>query len=263
MSVTTEASKATPTVTVTVAMFDDRPDQPVYRPLRSGQPITEFAPVTAEDYNPRGMTPLLDATASFIAHVETLRDEHNVTIGLLADESGSMQHNQEPVIRGINDFVEGMSDVDAVDPAAAGKVLAVVLTDGFENASSEVDRDQLRGIISAKEADGWTFIYLGANQDAWGEAGALGLSGRASGQSVNYDASPRGTEAALRSVADHSVDFLADQRLYAIRAARAPQRTLTEDGIEQDPTGKTLQPEPQPYGDVAAALKTAKESTSR
>lgn len=39
-----------------------------------------------------------------------------VTIGLLLDESGSMAANREAVIAGMNEFVGGMRDVDAVDP---------------------------------------------------------------------------------------------------------------------------------------------------
>lgn len=41
-------------------------------------------------------------------------------------------------------------------------VLVVVLTDGGDNSSREYSEPQVRDMIRAHEADGWTFVYLGA-----------------------------------------------------------------------------------------------------
>src|SRR5262249_57144912 len=116
-----------------------------------------------------------------------------VNIGLLLDESGSMAGNREAVIAGVNEFVSGMRDVDAVDPAAAGKVLAVIVTDGLGDSSRGVDPQTLATSIAQRERDGGTFIYMGANQDAWAIGGQNGFSVRASGQSVDLPATPART----------------------------------------------------------------------
>lgn len=61
------------------------------------------------------------------------------------------------------------------------KVLVAVMTDGGENASVEYSRynggrERLNALISAYEARGnWTFVYLGANVDAYAEAAAIGI----------------------------------------------------------------------------------------
>ena len=49
--------------------------------------------------------------------------------------------------------------------------LVVILTDGMENASQEWTRDSLFRRISKLRAQGWTFVFLGANQDSY-EAGS-------------------------------------------------------------------------------------------
>jgi hypothetical protein len=62
-------------------------------------------------------------------------------------------------------------------------VLMVVLTDGLENASKEYSRDSVFKMISTKEKEGWTFAYLGANQDAYAEGVKIGIP---KGNILNY-----------------------------------------------------------------------------
>jgi hypothetical protein len=274
MSTTTRATRTkktkAPAVHATLAMFDTR--EPIYRVRRESVPIEGFAPVGTGDYVPSAMTPLRDAVAQFIAHLGGLRAPDRVTIGLLLDESGSMAGNREAVIAGVNEFVGGMREVDAVDPASAGKVLAVIVTDGLENSSREVDPRTLAKLIAECERDGWTFIYLGANQDAWAEGERTGFSGRASGQAVNFRATPTGTRAAMASVGADARDYLRGVESYAHARAASARRSITEHGDELlsnlgashgpgDPaSGPTRGSR---YADIGEALKQAKEATHR
>jgi len=61
--------------------------------------------------------------------------------------------------------------------------LFVIITDGGENASTEFNLSAIRSLIKSKEDDGWTFIYLGANQNAWQVGQTFGL---AQGQTMTY-----------------------------------------------------------------------------
>ena len=72
--------------------------------------------------------------------------------------------------------------------------LVVVLTDGHENASHRWTRDGLFGRIAKLTARGWTFVFLGANQDSYAEASDLGM---AAGNTSNFLASPAGVHAAF------------------------------------------------------------------
>lgn len=55
-------------------------------------------------------------------------------------------------------------------------VLVVIQTDGQENASSEYTQQNIFQLISKKKAEGWTFAFLGADQDAWLASQQIGIS---------------------------------------------------------------------------------------
>ena len=253
--------KVAPAVQVTLGLFDTR--DPVLRLPRTGIEIGDFHPLTITDYAPSGGTPLRDATARMIGQLDSTRGSGHVTIGLLLDESGSMGHNREAVVEGVNQFVDGMRDVKSVDPESAGKVLCVVVTDGEENSSTEVDPETLRAMIAEREKDGWTFIFLGANIDAWDEGRKYGYSGGVTGQTVNYTSSPVGTRSAMASVTTDSSAFLANNASYASMRASSSSRTIAEDGTETIAgSPQSSAPPVTPYGSVDDALRRARKATS-
>ena len=56
------------------------------------------------------------------------------------------------------------------------KIIVAILTDGQENASREFTLPVIREMISHYTTDlKWDFIYLAATQDAFGEAGKMGI----------------------------------------------------------------------------------------
>lgn len=61
--------------------------------------------------------------------------------------------------------------------------LFVIMTDGHDNASREFNAEGIKTLIKDKEAAGWTFVFLGANQDAW-QVGQL--FGMAKGNTMTY-----------------------------------------------------------------------------
>jgi uncharacterized protein YegL len=55
-------------------------------------------------------------------------------------------------------------------------VVCIIMTDGQENASSRFTKADIQGkIVRREQAGNWTFVYLGANQDAWAVARDLGI----------------------------------------------------------------------------------------
>jgi hypothetical protein len=262
MATKTQKKKAAPvTAVVTLADFDSVES---FRVIRDGIEIDAFTPLTLADFQPRGGTPLLDASATFIAHLGTQAKAGQVTIGLLLDRSGSMGGNEAAVVSGVNEFVGSLAAVEEVDPETSGKVLAVIFTDGMENMSKEVDNETLAGIITAREAAGWTFIFLGANIDAWATGRGFGLSGRSSGQTVNYASTPKGTRSAWASVGQTSSSYLAasGQTLASLDSSGLSSRTITEDGTE---IGANVDPNAYRGSayDIANAIKTAKKATKK
>lgn len=65
-------------------------------------------------------------------------------------------------------------------------VIFIVMTDGLENASQEWTKNMVSTMVTDKTAQGWRFIYLGANQDAIREGAAYGVP---RGQTMTYQPS--------------------------------------------------------------------------
>jgi uncharacterized protein YegL len=63
-----------------------------------------------------------------------------------------------------------------LDSYDADAYLVYIVTDGEENASREFTQEQIRTMVTEREARGtWSFVFLGANVDAWTSASALGM----------------------------------------------------------------------------------------
>lgn len=58
----------------------------------------------------------------------------------------------------------------------AAKVIVLVITDGEENSSCEWTKDRVKALVAECQREEWQFLFLGADIDAFGEAGSIGVS---------------------------------------------------------------------------------------
>lgn len=80
----------------------------------------------------------------------------------------------DAVGRAMNETGERLAQMPKAE--RPGLVVFVVMTDGLENSSTEFSRAQIRTMIERQQSKyNWHFTFLGANQDAFAEAGALGV----------------------------------------------------------------------------------------
>ena len=80
----------------------------------------------------------------------------------------------DAVGRAINETGERIAKLAEAD--RPGLVVFVVMTDGLENASQEFSRSRIKEMIEhQQEKYGWQFTFLGADQDAFAEADAMGI----------------------------------------------------------------------------------------
>jgi hypothetical protein len=108
-----------------------------YEFLYQGTPIQE---VPQYELVPRGMTALLDAVG-----------------------------------RAVNETSERLAEMAEKD--RPGLVIFVIMTDGLENSSKEFTKDQIKEMIERQQKEhDWHFTFLGANQDAFAEAGGMGIN---------------------------------------------------------------------------------------
>ena len=68
------------------------------------------------------------------------------------------------------------------------KVLVTIITDGYENASREYSERSVKSLTEKLGQRGWTFAYIGANQDAMAVSHGLGIK-----NAMNFEATVCGT----------------------------------------------------------------------
>ena len=85
------------------------------------------------------------------------------------------------------------------------KVLTVIMTDGEENSSNEFTQKDMREKIQELEKSGnWTFVFLGANQDSYATAQAVGINVM---NTANFVQSDAGMKSAMRTMATGTSNF--------------------------------------------------------
>jgi hypothetical protein len=150
-------------------------------PLDVTAKLKDATRLTATNYRPRGGTALRDAIGLTVTKFET-----GTTLG--SDD----------------------------------RVLVVVSTDGHENSSREYGAGQIKTLIADREATGtWTFVYLGAGPNAWGQGEQLGM------RSVNTAATGAGTQASYAAMATasglYSRGATSAETVEALKAAEVQQ----------------------------------------
>lgn len=121
-----------------------------YELLYDNVDIQKFKPLTKADWYPRGSTALYDAIGKTINDVDAR------------------------VLK---------SDVKP------DKFLVCVVTDGYENSSREFNKNSIKKLISKKENEKYSFLYLAANQDAMLVGDTMGFG---AGNTLNFNASSSG-----------------------------------------------------------------------
>lgn len=134
----------------------------------SGVQLDSVPELTTRTYEPRGATALLDAVGRTI--VET------------GQRLAAMPESQRP-----------------------SKVMMMILTDGYENASRKYTLHQIGDMIRhQQDVYSWQFVFLAANQDAIASAAAFNIGADAA---LSYAASPTGVDVAFSEVSRKTRDY--------------------------------------------------------
>lgn len=73
---------------------------------------------------------------------------------------------------------KAVADIDKATLRPDEKIGLVILTDGLENASKEHTKDTIKKLLTDRQDNkGWLVTFLGADVDAFAEAGAIGIQG--------------------------------------------------------------------------------------
>lgn len=74
--------------------------------------------------------------------------------------------------------------------ADADKVLVTIITDGYENASTEYNDKAIKTLVESLRTKGWVFTYIGANQDVEKVAATIAIN-----NVMNFNTTTEGTHA--------------------------------------------------------------------
>ena len=165
-----EQKKVGSDVRVTLVQFDSIDRQEI---IAAGIPIDELVELTQDTFVPRGGTPLLDATGLLIARAR-MNEELRVQNSLPKED-----------------------------------IVFVTVTDGEENESSEYTLRQVKKLIEQCEEQGWTFVFLSAAIDAYGDASRMGMKG---GNIQAFSASAHGADLAFTSLSDNVSKLRAEKQ---------------------------------------------------
>ncbi len=165
------------TCRLTVAQFDS---EAPFEVLVDNVSVQKADPHALECYEPRGLTPLFDAVGRLIGCADRRVKQRR--------EAGKKPEDQT----------------------------IVIVTDGYENASTDYSVADLHELISKRRDQGWAFVFMGANQDSYAESARLGVDQR---NVQNYEASDEGVGEAFASVS----------RAYSERRTRHSTVGLTPD----------------------------------
>jgi hypothetical protein len=145
---------------MTIVQFDSQDPQDV---TIWGAPLPEITHLDSQTFEPRGGTPLLDATGLLIGR--TMVDQSaRIAAGLQAED-----------------------------------IIFVTITDGEENQSHEFNLAQIRELIEKRTEDGWSFIYLSAGIDAYADAAQMGIH---SGDTQQWKRDGKNARLAFSSTSD-------------------------------------------------------------
>lgn len=147
--------------------------------------------------------------AAPVAEVTLLTEENYVPNGLTA------------LYDAIGRTLQGLEGSVGQDDRA----LIVILTDGMENSSREFDQRQVFDLIQDRTARGnFTFVYLGANQDAFAVGASLGVP---RGNTRAYDT--RQMSETVRDVSQQTHAYSASNRVSMREFFALDEETGTEE----------------------------------
>ena len=92
------------------------------------------------------------------------------------------------------------------------QVLVTIITDGMENSSMEFSGAMICEIVKKLRAKGWTFVYIGANQDAVEVARQLNIE-----NAMNFDTTHEDTQRMWKDYRDSTSSYYEKVRMSRMR----------------------------------------------
>lgn len=141
-----------------------------------------------------------DTIGGFNSYIDSQKNNNVKVTTVLFDDNYEMIHNREDIknikkltnkeyyVRGCTALLDAIGKtIKFTEENTKNKVIFIITTDGYENASKEYTKEQIKEMI--KGHTDWEFMYIGANIDSFSEGSSIGIK---AGNISNYKKSKKG-----------------------------------------------------------------------
>lgn len=127
-----------------------------------------------------------DTIGGYNSYIDSQRGKNVKVTTVLFDDKYEILHNREDIdsikkltnkdyyVRGCTALLDAIGKtIREMEDKNPNKVIFIITTDGYENASTKYNKSQIKELISVHKD--WKFMYIGADIDSYSEGRSLGI----------------------------------------------------------------------------------------
>lgn len=127
-----------------------------------------------------------DTIGGYNSYIDSQRGKNVKVTTILFDDKYEVSHNRVDVdnikkltnkeyyVRGCTALLDAIGKtIREMEDKNPNKVIFIITTDGYENASTKYNKSQIKELISVHKD--WKFMYIGADIDSYSEGRSLGI----------------------------------------------------------------------------------------
>lgn len=127
-----------------------------------------------------------DTIGGYNSYIDSQRGKNVKVTTVLFDDKYELLHNREDIdsikkltnkdyyVRGCTALLDAIGKtIREMEDKNPNKVIFIITTDGYENASTKYNKSQIKELISVHKD--WKFMYIGADIDSYSEGRSLGI----------------------------------------------------------------------------------------
>ena len=162
-----------------------------------------------------------DTIGGYNSYIDSQRGKNVKVTTILFDDKYEILHNGEDIdsikkltnkdyyVRGCTALLDAIGKtIREMEDKNPNKVIFIITTDGYENASTKYNKSQIKELISVHKD--WKFMYIGADIDSYSEGRSLGIKDEFI---ANYKKTDRGISKLYNALTTASKLFYEEEKI--------------------------------------------------
>ena len=162
-----------------------------------------------------------DTIGGYNSYIDSQRGKNVKVTTVLFDDKYEILHNREDIdsikkltnkdyyVRGCTALLDAIGKtIREMEDKNPYKVIFIITTDGYENASTKYNKSQIKELISVHKD--WKFMYIGADIDSYSEGRSLGIKDEFI---ANYKKTDRGISKLYNALTTASKLFYEEEKI--------------------------------------------------